>query len=248
MEWLCKIFGLIRQTSRHWRSLRCLSAVVLCCVCVWTGCRLERVRCCSQTRWRSSRYGFKSPARSLPLVVLVQSQSCVTSASLGSTRLSLVSLALLLGWICIAHCRKHASDPLPLPISRRWSLLASPFSQAPAPHCEITSYFSKFEFAVLFHVIDWAGSPAVINTVSSIISDVMYAVHYNWLVVTCDNKWVIVNWLQYVNIKCIRWIWSCCTRAVSFMSQLRGNVIIIIIKSECHSNIIVNRLQGCHIL
>jgi len=34
--------------------------------------------------------------------------------------------------------RKHASDVLPLPVSRWWSLLASPFRQAPAPLCETT--------------------------------------------------------------------------------------------------------------
>ena len=33
-------------------------------------------------------------------------------------------------WICIADRREHASNALPLPVSRRWSLLASPFSQA----------------------------------------------------------------------------------------------------------------------
>jgi len=33
-------------------------------------------------------------------------------------------------WICIAHCREHASNAVPLPVSRRWSPLASPFSQA----------------------------------------------------------------------------------------------------------------------
>ena len=33
---------------------------------------------------------------------------------------------------------KHASDVLPLPVRRHWSLLASPYSQAPAPHCKTT--------------------------------------------------------------------------------------------------------------
>jgi len=36
--------------------------------------------------------------------------------------------------ICIAHHCEHASDALPLPVSRCWSLLASLCSQALAPH------------------------------------------------------------------------------------------------------------------
>jgi len=33
-------------------------------------------------------------------------------------------------WICTVHCREYASNALPLPTSRRWSPLTSPFNQA----------------------------------------------------------------------------------------------------------------------
>ena len=40
--------------------------------------------------------------------------------------------------ICTVHRRRHASNVLPLPVSLRWSPLASPFSQAFSEHCETT--------------------------------------------------------------------------------------------------------------
>jgi len=39
-------------------------------------------------------------------------------------------------WICIANLCEHTSNVLPLPIRRCWSPLASPVSQASAPHCK----------------------------------------------------------------------------------------------------------------
>jgi len=40
--------------------------------------------------------------------------------------------------ICIAHRHEHVSNALPLPVSRRWSVLVRSFSQASAKHCETT--------------------------------------------------------------------------------------------------------------
>jgi len=43
-----------------------------------------------------------------------------------------------INWPLHLHHCEHASDALPLPISRRWSPLASLYRMAPAPHCEAT--------------------------------------------------------------------------------------------------------------
>jgi len=61
-----------------------------------------------------------------------------TDMSIAAIVLSPFSTEVKYRWIFTAHRRKHASDALPLPVRRRWSPLASSFSQAFSKHCEVT--------------------------------------------------------------------------------------------------------------
>ena len=63
---------------------------------------------------------------------------CVTLDDILYDRISSSVTSKVKTAICIAHRREHGINVLPLPVSRRWSPLASPFSQAISEHREDT--------------------------------------------------------------------------------------------------------------